>query len=220
MILELITSLVIHFIMSYVLIYCSDNAKIWKNDKEISVCKPSIYDLPDTSDKHIVNEYIEKVINPAHHYFILRKNIESKQDSTETWLVRIILHLFSLFFVISKSTEVFPNLHLPKFLYLIIVTLACLCVCWLGCYFIYLFYKRNFAIRGYNLSQEDIVKLFVYNKEHGFTQKVALNNYTIMLHYSYLRSIESSVMFRHTMLKMLSCVAAIIYFLCFMQTPN
>ena len=215
---DLIVSVVVHLILAFILMYCSDNAKMWK-DGTIYVENPSVYNLKKLEDKHKVNEYVERVIKPSHHYFILKKSIESHNDADG--LSCVILQAFSFLLIVRNVSKKFPNQTLPKILYLIIVIAICLAVCCLGCYLVWMLYKKCFAIDSFRYSREDLEKQFVYDGD-GFdiSEEDAFNNYIIMCHYEYLRSIEDTVIFRKCIMKVITWVSTIIYILFFWKEPN
>lgn len=222
-ILWLIISIVVHFFIAFVLMYCCDNAEIWKDGKEIKICKPSVNNLKSLDNVYYVNKYVENVIQPSHHYFILRNTIKAYQgnEGCSNELAGIVLQVFSLLFIMRNAVQVFPNKYLHKALYLIIIGVVCLAVCCLGCYIIRKVYKKHFALRSFCYSREDLKQRFVYDDtEHDISEEDAFNNYVIMCHYNYLLSIEDTVIFRKNIMKVITWASTIIYILFFMRTPD
>ena len=72
--------------------YCYENVKIWASGK-IILNKPSIFDLKVLDDHQELNKYVEEVIKPSHHYFILEDSVSSYNnvEGYEKWFTGIIL---------------------------------------------------------------------------------------------------------------------------------
>lgn len=221
-----ILSLAIYLFVAFVLMYCTDEAHIWKDKKEIRLIKPSIHDLEGIDDKYILNKYIEDVLIHSHNYFSLRKRIETLQDkdSTEGCLTSITLELFSYLFVVRSAANMIPNgkfFDIPKPLYTILLFAITLGLCILGRFVIKKIYTNKLMIFSFDLDIEDLRERFVYEEtKFGLNEEKAFNNYVILQHYDYLLSIEYTVEFRHNVYKIFSVVAGIIYFLFFMQAPD
>ena len=216
----LLVFLALHFFMVFILMYCCDDAEIWKDGIPMQVHKPSIYNLKNLDDKHEVNKYIENVINPSYHYFILKKTI-SETDSGTGYLISMVLQGFSFLLVLKSAIKVFPNGNLPKAVYFIIVVVICAAICYLGYYIIKKLYNKHLAIERFCYNREDLERKFVYDDtEFDISVEDAFNNYVLMCHYRYLLSIEDTVIFRKNIMKVMSWVSTIIYVLFFLRTPD
>ena len=221
-----ILSLAIYLFVAFVLMYCTDEAHIWKDNREIRLKKPSIHDLEGIEDKYILNKYIENTLIPAHNYFALKSRIDKIQDkdSTEGCLTTITLEIFSFLFVVRSAANMIPNgkfFDIPKVLYTILLFAITLGLCILGRYLIKILYTNKFMILSFGLDIEDLRNGFVSEEsEFGLDEEKQFNNYVILRHYHYLLFIEDTVQFRHSVYKIFSVVAGIVYFLFFMQIPD
>lgn len=227
-ILWFIVALAAHFFIAFILMHCFDSAQIWKNDNEINLYKPSIYDLEDCDTEQMarIDNYVENVIKPAHHYFILRKRIEMCQENSgcSNELSGIILQLFSLFFVIKSAMKAFPNdkfFQLSDILYIIIIVAAALVICCSGCYITRRIYNKKFALENYQFNERELKQEFVYDAdEYNISENRAFQNYVIMNHYRYLLFIESDVQFRYVIRRIILGISAILYFLFFFRADS
>lgn len=215
-VLYLIIWLLVHLFTAFLCSYSLDSAKIWKGNKEIRLKKPSLYDL-DLADLLKVHRYVEDIIKPSHHYFVLRNTIESQNKEDSGCGTLIILQASSLLFVIKYMREVFPLLN-----YFTASVLSVI-VCVIGFLIVSMIYqKSNFSIAKFNYDEQDLKKEFVYDESEYplISEETALNNFVINKHYQYLLSIESTIWHRATIRKILSALATIIYILFFMQYPD
>lgn len=222
-ILWLIISVAAHFFTAFILMYCHDDALLWKEGKEIKLHKPSILDLETLEDKYMADKYVKEIIQPSHHYFILKREIDicQENDGCTNELVGGVLQVFSFLFIMRNVSKVFPNEYLHKTLYTIIIGVVCLVVCCLGCYIIRQLYNKHLALGGFMYTREDLENIFVYDEtEFNISGEDAFNNYVILRHYNYLLNIEDSVKFRAAIKKVVNGLSAIIYFLFFMQVPE
>jgi hypothetical protein len=191
--------------------YSCDKAQLWKpKDKDnVFLYKPTVLDI-DSKDKYEIHEYVQKVVSPSYHYFLLEKEIKVRQDQDEL-LPCLVIQAFSLFFVIQNTRRLFP------FANDLIIILSTLAICCLGCFIIYKLYERFFAIEDFEYSIDDLKNMFKYQKnEFKLDEEKAFNNYVISEHYRYLSCISDSVIIRKSILRIVMGAAAIIYFLFFM----
>ena len=235
-VLWLIISFALHFVIAFALMYCCDKVDIgkWNDGKEIEVYKPSIHNLRFLNllvlaedvymfDKYKLDNYVEKVLKPSHHYFLLKNDLSVYQENEGcvNELSAIVLQVFSLGFIVSNVTKAFPNESMPKLLYGVIIIVVCLAICCTGCYILWKLYKNRLALDTFYFSKESLRERFYYDEsEYDVSEEDAFNNFVIEYHYSYLLSIEDSVIFRKNIMKILSALSAIIYFLFFMQIPT
>ena len=214
-ILYLIIWFLVHLLTAFLCSYSLDSVKIWK-DKEIRLKEPSLYDL-DLSDLLKVHSYVENIIKPSHHYFVLRNTIEAKTKDNSGYGSQFILQASSLLFVIKYMREAFPLLNY------FVASVISVIVCVVGYLIVSMVYqKSNFSIAKFNYGEQDLKNEFVYDEsEYSLISKdAAFNNFVINKHYRYLLSIEGTVWHRATIRKILFALAAIIYVLFFMQYPN
>ena len=224
-ILNFILSLAIYLFVAFVLMYCNDEAHIWKDNREIHLFKPSIHDLESIEDKYIISQYIENTLIHAHNYFALRNRIKKLQEKEDYsgCLTTIVLEVFSYIFVVRSAENMLPNefFDISKVLYTILLFAVTLGLCLLGRYMVKKVYINKFMIRSFGLNVEDLRNTFVYEEsEFGLDEEKEFNNYIILRHYNYLLSIENTVQFRHSIYKIFSIAAGIVYLLFFMRIPD
>ena len=215
-ILYLIVWFLIHCFTAFLLAYSNDNVKLWKSNNEIRLKEPSLYDL-DLYDMLKVHRYVEDIIKPSHHYFVLRSTIEKQNKDDSRYGAAIILQASSLLFVIKYMREVFPLLN--YFTASVISVIAC----GIGCLIVSIVYqKSHFSIANFDYNEQDLRNSFVYDESEYplISEETAFNNFVINKHYHYLLSIESAVWFRSTIKKTLYALSAIIYILFFFRYPN
>lgn len=211
----LIFSYVIHFFTAFVLMYSCDNAKLWKSkDKyNISLFKPTVLNL-NSENKYDINDYVSKVVCPSYHYFLLEKEIAEHQDH-DGLLPSLVIQAFSLIFIVLNTRKNFP------FANNLIIILLTLVICCFGCFIIYKLYDRFLSIEDFEYSIDDLKQMFKYQKnEFKLDEETAFNNYVISEHYRYLLCISDSVRLRKSILRIVMAIAAIIYFLFFMSSPD
>lgn len=201
-----------HCFTAFALIYSCDKAKLWGELEEPVLNMPKLEEWESQqqiNDNNVFfyekrQEYIEKTICPAHHYFVLKKDIEWHQSDCDEGLFRsFFLQLFSLVFLTQMliRAEVFESWIIAVLLSIAICSVSCLIIYW-----IYNNYRRCQGVR---------IKHFNYN---GFEN--SSNNYIIKKHYEYLDSIKETVYFRHSVRKILFNASLIIYILFFFRIPD
>lgn len=212
----LIIAIVAYFFISFILMYCTDRAKLWENYEEPFLHQPSIYDLKDTTDKYLINKYVKEVVCPSYNYFILKGEIKKIQeaDSADS-LVYLFFQLLSLAVSVFCAIKAFPN-DSP-----FAIGVATIVICFLGYYVLSKIYDKYFSIAHFNTSIKDLKQDFIYDeKEYAISEEDAFNNYVISIHYRYLCNIEETVRFRKSILKIISGIATIIYLLFFFRVPD
>ena len=215
-ILYLIIWILVHLFTAFLCSYSNDSIKIWKDNKEIRLKEPSLYDL-DLADLLKAHIYVEDIIKTSHHYFVLRNTIETQNKDNAGYGTQIILQASSLLFVIKYMREVFPLLNYFT------ASVISITVCVVGCLIVFMVYqKSNFSIANFNHGEQDLENEFVYDESKYplISEDTAFNNFVINKHYHYLLSIESTIWHRATIRKILSALATIIYVLFFMQYPD
>ena len=188
-VLYLIIWFLVHLFTAFLCLYSNVSVKIWKNNKEIRLKEPSLYDL-DLANLLKVHSYVEIIIKPSHHYFVLRNTIEAKTKDNSGYGSQFILQAASLLFVIKYMREVFPLLN-----YFTASVLSAI-VCVVGYLIVSMIYqKSNFSIAKFNYDEQDLKKEFVYDESEYplINEETAFNNFVINKHYQYLLSIESTV---------------------------
>lgn len=215
-ILYLIFWILVHFFTAFLFLYSFDSAKLWKSNKEIRLKEPSLYDL-DFANLLKVHSYVENIIKPSHHYFVLRNTIEAQSKDDSGFGTLIILQASSFLFIFKYMREVFPLLN--YFASSVISVIICV----VGYLIVSMVYQKcNFSIKKFNCDEQDLKKEFVYDESKYplINEETAFNNFVINKHYQYLLSIESTLWHRATIKKILSALATIIYILFFMQYPD
>ena len=220
----------LHCFTAFALIYSCDKAKIWGDGEEPKLRMPSLSDLEEKEllvfDKNdsdeeweykqraneIIHrnnnqqrqEYIEKVISPAHHYFLLKSEIQWYQsDCDEGFFRGFFLQLFSLMLI---TQMLFKGEIIDSWLLALLFSFV---ICFVGCSAIGLVYKKYWRCQGLR------IKDFDYKR-----YKDCSNNSLIHNHYEYLKSIKRTVYFRESVRKILFNASFIIYVLFFFTIPE
>lgn len=215
-ILKLIISLVVHFTSAFVFMYLCDFPEVvkWRGSGTIKVKMPSVYDLNTTDDVHEVNDYIKKIVNPAYHYFILRKDLNIDEGCFNL-VVSVIVQIITLCVVGTNVTKVFPRQSMPETLYTVLVIASTIAVACLGSFILYKRYKSRYAIKRYSYSESDLTKKFKhYNEQFDINEEASLNNFILIQHYNYLCSIEKSLRQRQIIMRAVTGIfgAIIVFF--------
>lgn len=215
-ILYLIVWILVHLFTAFLCFYSLESVKFWKDNKEIRLKEPSLYDL-DLADLLKVHRYVEDIIKPSHHYFVLRNTIESQSKDDSGGISLILLQGSSLLFIVKYIRKIFS---LSNYFVASVISVI---VCGVGCIIVSIVYQKfNFHIKKFNYDEQDLKNEFVYDESKYplITEETAFNNFVIKKHYQYLLSIENTVWHRATIKKILSVLATIIYILFFMQYPD
>lgn len=188
--------------------YCYENVKIWASGK-IILNKPSIFDLKVLDDHQELNKYVEEVIKPSHHYFILEDSISSHNnvEGYEKWFTGIILQSSSIFPILINSNNILSE-YLPS----IVINIFSIIICLFGCLFISKIYKSKLSVDIFDYSERELKKIFCYKSEtFNIDENKSFNNFVLGKHYFYLRTISRSIEFRRSMRKIIVALAGIIY---------
>ena len=221
---------ILHCFTAFALIFSCDKAKIWGDGEEINLVMPKLddieeeemktFDKTDSDDiwehKQRINrsimlankkqrdKYIETVICPAHHYFLLSREIQWYQSDCDKGLSHgVFLQLFS----IVLSAQMLIRAEVFDAWYVAILLVASICSA--SCYIIYLIYKHYWIAEGLRIK---------HFSPYGYDKRD--NNYTIAKHYEYLCSIKETVYFRASVRKILFNASLIIYVLFFFSVPE
>jgi hypothetical protein len=215
-ILYLIIWILVHLFTAFLCSYSNDSIKIWKDNKEIRLKEPSLYDL-DLADLLKAHSYVEDIIKTSHHYFVLRNTIEAQSKNYSGYGTQFIVQVSSLLFIIKYMREIFSSLNYFT------VSVISIIICVVGYLIVSMVYqKSNFSIAKFNYDEQELKNEFVYDESEYplISEETAFNNFVINKHYHYLLSIEGTVWHRATIRKILSALATIIYVLFFMQYPD
>lgn len=210
-----------HYLTAFVLMYCCDNVKLWKDDESIYLYKPAVYDLNNTDFRmFIVDKYVDNIINPAYHYFILRKEVEETCGGEE-FAYGFILQLPSLLFVMNYIKRLLPEIlinGMPKLISIIMILVISLIPCIIGCYIVWKIYNSKFSLPEFYYSNKMLKERFVYegsdfDKEYGLEIDTAFNHYVILKHYEFILSLIDKVRFRKAVRRIISGLCVLIWLL-------
>ena len=226
---------IIHCVTAFVLSYCFDTAKLWKDDEEPSIRMPSIYDLPDDCDRYTMEKYINKQIIPAHNYFSLKSEIKGMQNyEHESIVVYLVVHTVSTLLI---GFSLFKMDIMPKFLCVALPLVVCVAASFLE----NLIYKKSkFVICSNRRNATSLKKEYdewkernnrvieQQNREHldlrftGFEidEEDDLNNFVISEHCYYLKVIHNTVKRRYYVRKCITFICGAIYILFIMRVPD
>ena len=215
-----VISILANFIISGLLIYCSDEFRFkWKDNTKVSLRMPRVDDLAATADRYQISNYVEKVINPAHHYFLLKEEIENYK-STDGCVSFIILQASSLLLVYSCFNEAFDGfLSSCSWIVKVLIYISIFAMCALICFIIYKVYYAKFAIVSSYNTEKNLRGSFEYREKNIFaiSEDAEWNNFLLSKHYQdVLRNIEDT-RFRRNLTKVLYGLSAILYILFFMR---
>lgn len=235
-VLLVIISLVLTAFFTYAIQYCYDKPLLWKKTgyevEAFRVQMPQLSDLnichEDASrQQHIADQYVRRVICPAHEYFRLRSKIENALNFS-TGFSMLGVEMYILVPLYLLSVRGIRNLGFTDRGWL--CYLVSLVLCGL-CYFIVTkYYERRHAIPDYTSGFEEKKTEFGNMKaaeerrgdkpEFDIPYEKELNNYLIDAHHFYLSSIEYTVLKRDILRQILSGVAATSWLLFFQQFYN
>jgi hypothetical protein len=215
-----IVSIIANFIASALLIYCFDGYEFkWKDGKKVSVRMPRVEDLRDPSDTYQVSNYVREVINPAHHYFLLRDEF-TKYESTHKVTAWLILESSSLLLVYNCFKNAFSDFlstcnPVLKFLLYALI----LAVCALAYFVIYKIYRAKFAILRIWCTEENLKTSFEHRERTKFDidEKTEWNNFALKEHYNHVLLYVEHVRSREYISQALYGLGAILYILFFMR---
>ena len=207
-ILFVVFAYLLHCFTAFALIYSCDEAKIWGDVEEKKLTMPNLDDFKiDETEwdyKHKRDEYIEKTICPAHHYFLLRRELQWYQSDCDKGLgYGLFLQIFSLIFL---SQMLINGEFIDSWIIAILISLP---ICSISCFIMYWIYHNYWRCQGIR------IKHFNYEQYENCS-----NNYLIEKHYTYLNSIKETVYFRASVRKILFNASLIIYILFFFSIPE
>lgn len=219
----------LHCFTAFALMFSCDKAKIWGDTEEPKLHMPRLADLQEEErlkfDKNDTEEewdrkqrtndsidwrsgmerqeYVEKVISPAYHYFMLKGEIEGLQSNCDDgFFPGLTLQLFSLLLIVQSLNrmEIFNSWIISLFVATVVCSVSCFIISWL--------YKNRWR---YTVME---IEDFAYDYCDWS------NNYIIEKHYEYLYSIKNTVYFRHAVRKILFDASWWIYLLFFFRVPE
>jgi len=215
-----IVTFLLHCAVCFLLHYCCDTAKIWANDDQPDIHMPKLTDLGSGASVREMQKYTEEIISPTYHYFMMKRKIESylEVESFTVKLSKAVL-LLSTSLLFASALEELKFLE-TQWLYIVIA----LSIGVLSYYLTLIIYKKtSLPLLSFNYSidrlKEDGIHYSKYNTKFIVCEDKAINNYIIIQHNEYLRSIYDTIIFRSSLRKVLFAISAVVYFLCFMRIP-
>ena len=215
-----IVSIIANFIVSALLIYCFDGYEFkWKDGKKVSVRMPRVNDLGDAADKYQISKYVDEVINPAYHYFLLEEEFNKYESGHKifSWIMLESASLLLTFrcFKNAFKEQLFDCDSLMRvMLYVLIVA-----VCALAYFVIYKVYMAKFAIDRIYCTEEGLRGSFEHRKQTEFDidETTEWNNFLLKEHYKDVLLNVEGVRSREYVSKALYGLAAAMYVLFFIS---
>ena len=215
MLFSLILWVVIYCVGCILLRYCNDEPR-YTNGKVLDLKMPSVLDLESTSDRHATNDYVKKVICPAHDYFNL--DCDFQHDSTLRFITSVVV-CFGSFMQIRR--HLFVYLDQFEFFYdsesivlPLVFSIAVAVFCILVYVAVYFLYEAKFTILQYPHGPDELQKMFC-GSQFPISDQRAYENFVIEEYHHYLLRIKKSLERRNFLFKIISGLSVIIYFLFF-----
>ena len=195
-----ILAYLLHCYTAFILIYSHDKSTICEDKESPEQNHPHHFNLTEDEIQHLSEssayknkDYIENVLLPRYRYFILSKEIRHYQaDCNNGFKNGFFLQLFSLLLSVKMlyKAELFNTW--------IISLLISSIICSVSCGIIYWIYKNTWLCRD----------LCIDNMPHNGDS------------YEYLSSIKDTIIFRHSVRKILYKSSLIIFLLFFFRIPE
>ena len=171
----------IHFAVAYLLIYSSDNGSINTNcnwneiifEKEtFKLVKPSLLDfrVSQKNSEMLIYDfqnYVDEIINPSYHYFILKKELSSNTpDKNNVLAIGLILQSISLAAIIGYTIRIFPLVDWSDLTLNIVVIGMSLLICSIGCFILSKIHSKFFSLEKFDIPLEEYKQHFSHQKNN------------------------------------------------------
>lgn len=175
---------------------------------------PSVTDLPESTDRYIVDRYVRDVILPAERFFLYGSEFSRCNDSGYS-AMKLFLNGFSFVFLIIAIVRSLSGI--ARICVAIVLATA---LCALAHFLIRKIYNNYFALRQFKIGVEELREIFSRCKSEFpiIDEKRAFNNFVILQYSEYYSEIAWPVQKRKALLSFLDKASAVVYFFLFWGT--
>lgn len=207
----------LYLLSAFLWMYCSDELPDFNQIIDhLNLARPKISDLNNPAEQEL-SKYVEQVICPAYHYFVLRDQIKKStlHDSSPFW-AGLALHSGFAFVLVRMLLRVgFTDS-------ILLCTALVIVACVLGSWLLSILYKKKLQLKPFTYTREEIQSQVEWfdSREFDIDNNTEVNNCLIDLHCRYLMNNQKRVLTRAVVRDIMSGVACIVYLIVILPYYN
>ena len=205
-----------YLLSAFLWMYCSDELPDFNQViDDLDLVRPQVSDLSHPVEPHL-SRYVDQVICPAYHYFVLRNQIRQSISRDSSFWGGLVIHSGCALLLIRLLLKV----GFTESVLFCVVLVSAACV--LGCWLLSILYKRKLQLKPFTCNKEKTRSQLEQfsDREFDISDDAELNNRLIDLHCRYLMDNQKTVMTRSIVRGIMYGAAGIIYLFVFLPFFN